>query len=874
MDTTQYTSRSLARTAGLSAAMLTTIASLAGADTFHVSTTADAGPGSLRAAIDLANANPGADDVVFDVSGAVVLASALPHLVDDGTRLLGTTAPDVGVGPDVTLLGSGTFPGLMIDGADGCAVTGLRLMGFVEGIILSHGARGNLIGGAHSTDTNVVTGNMLGIVLRDPGTDANKIYGNVIVDHNLEGILLENGPGGNLIGGSDPAEGNLVFGNGRDGIRLLVSPPPTVPVGCSGTVIRNNRIGTDAGGIDLLGNGGSGIALETGNSEVGHTGTLIQDNVIVDNAGHGILLLAAAGTLVRDNKIGVDVTGGADAGNSRDGVHVFSGPGNEIGPDNVISGNGENGVLVRNSQSDFTRVVGNHIGMDETGFVPLGNDRDGVLLLHDVAFALVAENLISGNAMSGVHLTGNSPFQNVVEENLIGLDESGQAAAGNGLHGVHFTAVATDNLIRENTISGNSGLGIADTIVGSLPGIIEHRSTIQGNRIGTDVGGTSAVPNGSGGIRMQGSGSLIGGPASGEGNLISGNGSWGISAWQDGGPPYIQLGLVIQGNKIGLNSLGDPLGNAAGGVLLGDGYHETLVGGDPSVAGVMNEICHNAGPGVRIGQSGWVTAIPLSNQVLTNRIDQNSGDPIELVVGGNDLHPAPEITSVSTSEVTGTNPVPGFDARIQVFGNDGVFVDELLVPGAAANWVLSVSLAVGESVSATATSLWPGRAVPQTSPYSTEGDGSVGTPFCFCPMPAAPCGNADPAAGCANGSGSGARLGASGSASLANADLVLESSGLVPGQPGLYFQGDNPAAGGAGLPFGDGLRCVGGSVVRLQVVTASGSGASATSMDIGLAGGVSVGETKHYQLWYRAPGSSPCGSGFNLTNAVSVTWVD
>lgn len=863
------------RAAGLPAAALLTLASLAGADTFHVTNTADSGPGSLRWAINEANTNAGPDDVVFDVSGAVILASALPSLTDDGTRLLGTTAPDVGAGPDVTVLGGGTYPGLFLDGASGCTIQGLRLMGFGAGVVLSHGARGNLVGGVHPIDTNVVVGNLVGIVLRDPGTDENKIYGNVVVDHNDEGILLSNGPSGNMIGGPNPDEGNLIFGNGREGIHLAVALPPAPLFGCSGTLISNNHIGTDAGGVDLLGNGRSGIRLDTQVDLVGHSATFITDNVIIDNGGNGILLLAAANTHVSDNMIGVDVTGGADAGNALNGVHIFTGSGTDIGPGNVISGNGLSGVLVQNSQSDFTRVIGNHIGMDVTGFVPLGNDRDGVVLLHDVAFALVAENLISGNGMSGVLLVGNSPYQNVIEKNLIGLDESGQAAAGNGLHGINLADVATDNLIRENTISGNVGFGIADTIGATLPGIIEHRSTIQGNRVGTDVGGNSAVPNGSGGIRMKGSGSLIGGPGAGEGNLIAGNSGWGITAWQDGGLPFIQLGLVIQGNTIGLDWNGSPLGNASGGVHLGDGYHETLVGGDPALTGATNEICHNGGPGVQVGQGGWLTAIPVSNQILTNRIDQNAGDPIELVVGGNDLHPAPEITSVSMTEVTGTNPVLGFGVRIQVFGNDGGFLDELWVPALVANWVLPVSLAAGETVRATATSLWPGTvAVPQTSPYSAEDDGTAGTPFCFCPMPVAPCGNADPVAGCANGSGTGALLMTSGTATLANADLVLEGSNLVPNQPGLYFQGDNPAAGGAGFPFGDGLRCVAGSLVRLQVVIADGVGDSATSVDIGVAGGVSAGETKHYQLWYRAPGASPCGTGFNLTNATSVSWTD
>jgi hypothetical protein len=100
----------------------------------------------------------------------------------------------------------------------------------------------------------------------------------------------------------------------------------------------------------------------------------------------------------------------------------------------------------------------------------------------------------------------------------------------------------------------------------------------------------------------------------------------------------------------------------------------------------------------------------------------------------------------------------------------------------------------------------------------------------------------------------------------------LESTGLVSGQPGLYFQGNNAINAGSGNTFGDGLRCAGGSVIRLQVRAASAAGASSTTVNIATKGGASVGDIRRYQLWYRDPSASPCGSGFNLTNGVEVTW--
>ena len=153
--------------------------------------------------------------------------------------------------------------------------------------------------------------------------------------------------------------------------------------------------------------------------------------------------------------------------------------------------------------------------------------------------------------------------------------------------------------------------------------------------------------------------------------------------------------------------------------------------------------------------------------------------------------------------------------------------------------------------------------------------GEPGTAFCSGDGSGAacPCNNSAAAGeGCANGTGAGAKLSSSGSTSVSAGDLVLAGSQLVPGQPGLYFQGNNAVSSGAGAVFGDGLRCAGGGVVRLQVRIADGSGASATSVNVASVGGAAAGTTRRYQLWYRDPASSPCGTGFNLSNGVEVVF--
>ncbi len=141
-----------------------------------------------------------------------------------------------------------------------------------------------------------------------------------------------------------------------------------------------------------------------------------------------------------------------------------------------------------------------------------------------------------------------------------------------------------------------------------------------------------------------------------------------------------------------------------------------------------------------------------------------------------------------------------------------------------------------------------------------------------------PCGNQNDGStgisGCANSAGAGGgKLGYTGSNSIGAADLVLTGSGLTPGQPGLYLQGLNAINGGLGNPFGDGLRCVGGGIVRLQVRTANASGLSNTTINVSSVGGVNPGDLRRYQLWYRDP-VGPCGGGFNFTNGLEInTWI-
>jgi len=113
---------------------------------------------------------------------------------------------------------------------------------------------------------------------------------------------------------------------------------------------------------------------------------------------------------------------------------------------------------------------------------------------------------------------------------------------------------------------------------------------------------------------------------------------------------------------------------------------------------------------------------------------------------------------------------------------------------------------------------------------------------------------------------------------------VLAGAGM-PNSSALYFQGtatpstcSNPPACTSttlGVPFGDGLRCVSGSIVRLGTKSNSAGRSrypAAGDASISVRGLVAAPGTRHYQCWYRNAAAFCTPSTFNLTNAVIVTW--
>ena len=280
---------------------------------------------------------------------------------------------------------------------------------------------------------------------------------------------------------------------------------------------------------------------------------IINDPVIIDGttapgfAGQPVVEIN--GSLLPD-PYGLHIT----AGNSTVRGLVISGFGARAGSTNGI------GIVLENFGNNV--VEGNYIGTDLTGQVAKGNLSYGVFMDGDNnrigGTTAAARNVISGNMASGVGMNSGAN-NNIVQGNFIGLDRTGTADLGNGLHGINAFSSSSNTIggpasSDRNVISGNSGHGILLSLA--------NNNTILGNYIGTNSAGTADRGNGQDGVNVQGNNNTVGGTAPGAGNVVSGNNQVGIS---------VQNGSTnsIIGNQIGVN--------AAGGAALANSSHGVTV---------------------------------------------------------------------------------------------------------------------------------------------------------------------------------------------------------------------------------------------------------------------------------------------------------
>lgn len=481
----------------------------------------------------------------------------------------------------------------------GLAADGLTAIANALGVSLS-GAAGNVIGAG-----NVISGNDgAGIELLDSSND--NIVEQVFVGTDSTGDNeLANGGSGIVIGGSSRnviGSGSVISGNLEYGIH--------VEDGSEENEIGGAYIGLNLTGLDAIGNGLGGILIEgasTRNTLIGGS----DPNVVSGNAGVGIEINGAEGTLLEANYVGLNAAGDAAVANAGHGIFVNQAPGTLIQNANVVSGNEGDGIRVVGVDSEGTVILGAYVGTDAFGGVAIGNADSGINVIDSVGIVVGGladeeRNVVSGNGAYGILIGGGDAAgaSNVqISGNRIGIDVDGGFALGNKLGGIALMgAESLAGTIDNNIISGNLGHGIL--IAGGA-----GENAIFANLIGTDGAGALVVGNIGDGIRVVGgSGNTIGSTSLADGNLVSGNAGAGIRI--TGASGESEGNNEIAFNIIGLDLLGS--------VNVGNGDDGIAIVDSPNNVVVSNVVSGNSASGISISGSAAENVEIRRNLVGTN----------------------------------------------------------------------------------------------------------------------------------------------------------------------------------------------------------------------------------------------------------------
>ena len=315
------------------------------------------------------------------------------------------------------------------------------------------------------------------------------------------GITIDNSPG-NFIGGTDPGSGNIISANTGNGILIGGA-------GSTDNVVQGNLIGTTNGGDTELGNSGSGVRIDNSIRNLIGGISASQRNVISGNGTDGISIAGSTSTenLVKGNFIGVNALGTALLANTSSGVGIEEGSGNTIGgpePEarNVISGNGTN-VTIRGANARDNHLIGNFIGTDVSGeyaIAPISEGAGiGVFVQDGPDNVIGPGNVISGNQQFGVQIKGEEGHwagSTSVIGNLVGTNISGGGPVPNGV-GVQILRAVNNRIGWQDPGEGNliSGNGEGVVVISNDDVYRADGNFIRSNKIGTDISGTSAIPN-------------------------------------------------------------------------------------------------------------------------------------------------------------------------------------------------------------------------------------------------------------------------------------------------------------------------------------------------------------------------------------------
>jgi len=261
--------------------------------------------------------------------------------------------------------------------------------------------------------------------------------------------------------------------------------------------------------------------------------------------------------------------------NASTNIFVISGGGFNSTISGLALVNASTGVLI--SSVFGCAVVGCAIGTDWNDAAGKGNVI-GISLSSSIGAIIgqpgtpIFRNIISGNG-TGV-FSANSRLT-LVQNNYVGLKSDGVAALPNTNYGIRLSSNTWTSQIGGNMSAGEGNVVSGNGSFGIyLEGADAGGNTLCGNIVGLSAGQSAGVPNSYGVLVKDSSGNAVGLPQAGFGNVVSGNNWAGIEIQGVSATPRLN---IIQNNLVGTNPSG-----ATG---LGNGTQGMYINGDANLVG-------------------------------------------------------------------------------------------------------------------------------------------------------------------------------------------------------------------------------------------------------------------------------------------------
>ena len=256
--------------------------------------------------------------------------------------------------------------------------------------------------------------------------------------------------------------------------------------------------------------------------------------------------------------------------------------------------------------ADRNVISGNFIGTNAAGTAAVAN-RAGVHIVGGADSLIggaspAARNVISGNAMWGIRVTGFETQRVAIQGNYVGTNASGTGAVPNEtgvfvVNGPADTLVGGTAAAARNIISGNTHAGVNLTKTSGAIDANPPRTVVQGNWVGLDATGAVKLGNGIGVFISSVDGATVGGATAGAANVVSGNIEDGILITRSENAGGVD-DLALHGNLIGTTPAGDAaLGNGGDGIDI-EISAGIIIGGSGNGDG--NLISGNGGHGIHL----------------------------------------------------------------------------------------------------------------------------------------------------------------------------------------------------------------------------------------------------------------------------------